>query len=1053
MSSIHNMMTTGAVGYTSTLPSDRPLMGKDVAQWRQTMNLSSADICWLLALPSSKWGVMIKQNQDQPIHHEMELLIRIWDANKHLIPLPEKVSVSRLKESLGLSSADIGLLLGREEVSGTRWVKNEEGDAHVGQAQTPLSQRLTLAVYQLSESNQRNHYFQVLKMVGMLRGIPDVLKSRTWKTSAERRISKIRRLVNSTAKILRSNPQMNAQDRGKYLRIQSCSTSWVENFDALNELNISINNASNDISRLSKLIEKKPLAKKGFEQASALLAELNEKKVNIENHINLYESQLEELLGPELDGKLVNSAKAVSQYKRFQKLTKLQPDSIVNRYAITLSTEWLEYDESITQLREKLNDNDNKAILAVREQIDQLTERKKVIETNLETVIGPKLDFKIYKSSSAARLTRQIHQLAKKQDIFSFTSNQKNNVFITEFIKSQAAKWLDLSAKFDELQPILFIINDKSSTMPAVLNLSPDEQEQIKTNVIEITESMNKIETKLQSLLGKHFDSVKFRSPELLAKIRQISLWKSNASKVDPLATPSMIKINQFILNQTQQWLKNLDTIDTIAPLNLIDDYPESATSKQQEADLWEKQEFIYDILNQIDKANVKVGSELRLYRKIERIRQNALSFSQLGSGEELTLEFRLNEQVFKLCSEWLNLQSKLDIVRPLAIINDTLTPNVLNDAADVIKSEFSATFSEILNIENKLKAILGNNLDGKHIKDEEYIKIHRKVSRFVSRATKENDIASKLGDHSSAELWAEVLLQSNAWLQTSEELDKNQRYQTIIFQSAQNDDSMKDELNLLKIEEQRLTSTLDNAFSLLSALLKDKLDSSYIEKDKIAGRFKRKLQTILEDGPANIVDAASVWINSKEQLRVVQDKLAIFDSKLSMNRDINSNEYAELCAKELGFIADIERNTEMLSNCTEIEFYPDTPKSKQFTHATKSLKDLVLIANTAFNSPTVIVENKLINSVSEFIASLNKLIAERKALTSKLSALTLTSELLTMRKANNALLRSKLDMIDTFNESTSKIDSELDLLAYNASKLKKQLKSKLSMIEPENNV
>jgi hypothetical protein len=1046
--------------YVSTLPSDRPLMGKDIAQWRQTMNLSSADICWLLSLPSTKWGVMTKHAQNEFVHHEMELLIRVWDANHHLIPLPEKVSVTKLKDSLGASPSDIGLLLGREEISGIRWIKNEEGDVHVGQAPTPLSQRLTLAVYRLSEANQRNQYFQLLKMVGQLRGIPNVLKLRTWKTPAERRIGKIRRLVNSSSKMLNSGSHLTPQEKAKYLKIQNCSSSWVGLTEKLNALKPNIQNATNDSSRLFKMISKKAEAAAAYQIAAKKLEDLQKEKAIIETELKNLEDSLETILGPDLDGKLQDTTKDATLQKRVQKLLKLSPDSIVNQYAIWAANEWLRLESEIQTFRFKPDTASES-----RDEHDALNLQKKSIEQSLESILGPKLDHKPKKPSATERLTRQIHQIAKKTSVFAFTADHSSNLDITNYIKSQAAHWLDLSSKYDELQPELIILNDKD--MEAHINVDANYRESIIKASVELKDSISKVESKLQALLGQHLDTVRYRSPELLANVRQINQWKSDsitASKVISAISPLELKAHQFVIEQTSLWLKLLDNVEDISPLNLIAESTEHTELAQKEHDLIEKMHFIYSTLQAIERSKQKSADEVRFAKKIERVKSNATNYLHFADNEDtLTSEAKLKEQTLNLCDQWFETQAQLDAIKPLVIIEESIchSTDASRDNLNAVELTLRQTIRKIHLIESNLKSLLGNNLNGQLERSPEASQELKKITRLITRAQKAiKSFDASYAPHEELAFWNEVSYQANCWHDAFMSLEYNTRHQTILRQNpSASNEAAKDIVPRLKEEEQQLVTTKEQAEYHLRMMLKAKFDPSFNEAEKALNKLKRKVASYvitpqkiaeIEGSQGNegkvitVSNHAQEWLKIREEIGHIQTRLTVYDSMKARDSSFVNTTTPSDPQYELDSIAALEKvETELVKN-SDLTFHAIEAESSSFKKAKRNLAKLHSQKDRIKAKYEHFFGQAFFENISSVVDTFSANSAKRDLLMCQISAATTASELLSARQENNKHLSMKLEQIDTLMMELTNLDEEFSESHKATTKLIRTIKKKL---------
>lgn len=1072
--SLHRPMN---LAYTSTLPTDRPLKGKDIAQWRQTMNISSADICWLLSLPSTKWGLMTKHDQDVPVHHEIELLIRVWDANPHLIPLPEKVSVKNLVDSLGVTPSDIGLLLGREEISGTRWVRNDEGDVHSGQTQTPLSQRLTLAVYQLSENNLRNHYYQLVRTVGMLRGIPDVMKIRTWKTRAERRVGKIRRLVNSSIKMISSTASLSSQEKAKYLKIQSCSQSWVTISQKLNDLKPKIQDALNESTRLSKFVEKKPQAKVAYDEVTAKLNALVAEKDRFESELVVHETTLESILGPELDGKLFDSAKALTLSRRMQKLRKLPPDTLVNRYAICVSSDWLEFDSLVNDLRAKQSaGNSEQSIAEIRDEIDDLTSRKNAIQQSLELILGPKFDFKPKKTSASERLTRQLHQLAKRNEIFAFTSDPYNNAAITDFVKTKAAKWLDISVQIDALQPELIILNDKE--MLKRLGATTEEYNDKQSRVLQLTESAKEIEDKLQSLLGSHYDTVRYRSPELLAKIRQINLWKSSAANALKLAelTPEEEQTNTYIIEQTTLWLKTLDSVEEISPINFINESNERTHLQIREHDFVEKMMQIYSTMQKLERVNHCTAEESRFFKKMERIKNNAVNYLQMADGEDSTSEVKINEQVLKQCNIWFEEHEKLARLKPLAIIEEAVHethPDSDTEQLDSLNLALKQTLNSIISAETNLKSLLGNKLNGTVERNEDEIKEIRKMSRLAVRAQKIiGEFATNIDNSALAneetERWTEVLEQANRWLEASAMIEVNKKHQLILRSSGTLNSESRQQLEALKSEEQQLITKMQEYNYFLLMLLKSKYDPSYQESEKAINKIKRKVSTLIlseeeisglnkvanssSSSPESVKAqlslslsvAAANWITIRDEIDSLQSKLAIYDSKVSRIPGYVNDEETLASEREVQLITELQNWEHIITLQSSVKFQNIDTDGTSLHKAKQGLSALIAANSRIVGKRGQLISDDVKNSIKTTLDNFSVLLTERAKIEALLASATSASELLGIRQSNNTALANKLDEISQLNDTLFEIDNKLIDLGKFCTKTSANIKKKL---------
>jgi len=262
--------------HQTILPDNRPLTGEDLASWRSFKKISSADICWLLITPSSKWGEMTNKNKTENVPPDVEILIRLWDRFPSLIPLQPTVTATELRESLDVQMRELGLLLGKEEISGHRWIKFESGDRSNGQNQTPLTKRLSFAIYLMCQANLSNKYINIANEVSHLRGLGDILKAGTWKTPEEKIKLRIKRLHNKVVKEI-AEGDFSTQTLEDKNEIVSITSEWTELSGKINEWQKTIEKLTNQ----SKLLLKRSSPKEVYDGVISKLNTMNKELVDM----------------------------------------------------------------------------------------------------------------------------------------------------------------------------------------------------------------------------------------------------------------------------------------------------------------------------------------------------------------------------------------------------------------------------------------------------------------------------------------------------------------------------------------------------------------------------------------------------------------------------------------------------------------------------------------------------------------------------------------------------------------------------------------------------
>ncbi|GGB66341.1 hypothetical protein GCM10011607_28740 [Shewanella inventionis] len=275
----------------SILPDNRPLTGEDLANWRNFKKISSADICWLLITPSSKWGEMTNKNKTSNVPPDVEILIRLWDKYPSLIPLPAVVTATELREALDVQMRELGLLLGKEEISGHRWIKYESGDRSNGQNQTPLTRRLSLSIYLMCQANLSNKYLNIANTVSQLRGLGDILKAGTWKTKEDKARLRIKRLHNKVSKDIEkgvySDHELIAMQE-----VADITKEWTDLSEKIKEHNKLIDK----LTAQSKLLLKRSSPKEVYDNVIEKLSVYNKELVDMHSRMASIEHRIKVLM-------------------------------------------------------------------------------------------------------------------------------------------------------------------------------------------------------------------------------------------------------------------------------------------------------------------------------------------------------------------------------------------------------------------------------------------------------------------------------------------------------------------------------------------------------------------------------------------------------------------------------------------------------------------------------------------------------------------------------------------------------------------------------------
>lgn len=115
----------------------KPITGNDLELFRLTHSLNIGDMCWLLGVTRAKWKELVKGEKPSPNRKSpvkatdplkdsgMASLIRIYDENPNLIPIPPRPDMIRIKELMGgddIGEREFALIFNREPAASYRWL-------------------------------------------------------------------------------------------------------------------------------------------------------------------------------------------------------------------------------------------------------------------------------------------------------------------------------------------------------------------------------------------------------------------------------------------------------------------------------------------------------------------------------------------------------------------------------------------------------------------------------------------------------------------------------------------------------------------------------------------------------------------------------------------------------------------------------------------------------------------------------------------------------------------------------------------------------------------
>lgn len=168
------------------IPSNRPILGKDLDTIRIQQGILTADACWLFGLSITRWMQIVRQASEIPVKDPtLALLIRLLDNNPELSVIPRFPTAIEMFEVINsVQETDqkrFSLLFGSEASAANRWLVDNNT------RQSPAVNRLMhymKAALMSKAPDQRpaliDRWAGIVREEGQARGVPDVFRAGNW---------------------------------------------------------------------------------------------------------------------------------------------------------------------------------------------------------------------------------------------------------------------------------------------------------------------------------------------------------------------------------------------------------------------------------------------------------------------------------------------------------------------------------------------------------------------------------------------------------------------------------------------------------------------------------------------------------------------------------------------------------------------------------------------------------------------------------------------------------------------------------------------------------
>lgn len=179
------------------IPSNRPVIGADLLDLRERLQLKSQDIAWLLGLSMTKWMMIVNKDRNQPVKDPtLALVVRVLDEFPELNPIPRAPSAAEImsladaeipkssdEQEFPLTKKKLSILFGAEASSGYRWLETDSGISPVLGRLFSLFQRGNSMAGSRAAFNQR--WVDRVETEARARGISEIFRWGRWVPSTK----------------------------------------------------------------------------------------------------------------------------------------------------------------------------------------------------------------------------------------------------------------------------------------------------------------------------------------------------------------------------------------------------------------------------------------------------------------------------------------------------------------------------------------------------------------------------------------------------------------------------------------------------------------------------------------------------------------------------------------------------------------------------------------------------------------------------------------------------------------------------------------------------
>lgn len=169
------------------IPTNRPVLGRDLDAVRQEFGLLTNDIIWVLSMSITRWMQVVRQAPDEPVKDPtLALLVRFLAQHPELAVVPKQPTAPEMlafmNEIADVETKRFATYFGAESSAAYRWMRP---DSHPSSSVTRLMHFLKTALLMQNSAGRTQlleDWRKTVEQEARSRGVSDVFKTGRWTT-------------------------------------------------------------------------------------------------------------------------------------------------------------------------------------------------------------------------------------------------------------------------------------------------------------------------------------------------------------------------------------------------------------------------------------------------------------------------------------------------------------------------------------------------------------------------------------------------------------------------------------------------------------------------------------------------------------------------------------------------------------------------------------------------------------------------------------------------------------------------------------------------------